>query len=234
MSLSNQTVNGVPLSAILQPYVDDPSGIERIAQRKVPAPALAIEEPNNASWDQHFQTLRSRILSAFDQTSPIDEGGQAPTPSDASAVSVLSLNHVGSTSVPDLPAKAVIDIDLVLSSNTLSHEPFYVPRLESAGFQYLLREPSWHDHRFFCASEPMSCNLHVWGPRCAEVERHRIFRDWLRENEGERELYARTKRECAEAANRGGEGMGEYTNRKDQVVREILGRAYRGLGYVSK
>jgi GrpB-like predicted nucleotidyltransferase (UPF0157 family) len=229
---SARTVNGVPVAAILEPYVHRPEGVERIAERKVKAPVLAIEEPRNAEWTEHFQTFRFRILEAFKQNGPIEEGGH-PATENGGVVSVLAINHVGSTSVPGLPAKAVIDIDLVLSDNTRAVEDDYVPRLESAGFQYLLREPMWHEHRFFCGSEPISCNLHVWGPRCSEVERHRIFRDWLRENTDDRELYAKTKRECAALANEKGETMMEYNFRKEQVITEILMRAFTRLGYIS-
>jgi GrpB-like predicted nucleotidyltransferase (UPF0157 family) len=122
------------------------------------------------------------------------------------------------------------DIDLVLSSNTMAVEPWYVSRLEKAGFQFLIREPTWHEHRFFAAHDPMSCNLHVWGPRCPEVERHRIFRDWLRNHEDDRLLYANTKRECAAVSREKGEVVMEYNLRKENVIRQILARAFKDLG----
>jgi GrpB-like predicted nucleotidyltransferase (UPF0157 family) len=125
------------------------------------------------------------------------------------------------------------DIDLVLSSNTTAVEPWYVSRLEKAGFQFLIREPTWHEHRFFAAHDPMSCNLHVWGPRCPEVERHRIFRDWLRNHEDDRELYASTKRECAAVSRAKGEVVMEYNLRKEDVIRQVLARAFKDLGYES-
>ncbi|KAK3656774.1 hypothetical protein LTR56_002755 [Elasticomyces elasticus] len=202
-------INGVPIEAILQPYEYKPELVERIA--------------HHPQWLDHFQTLKSRILAAFKETT--NEG-------TADSVTILSVNHIGSTSVPNLPAKAVIDIDLVLSSNALPSEPFYVPRLEAAGFQYLFREPGWHEHRFFCASEPMSCNLHVFGPQCSEVERHRIFRDWLKEHRDDLELYARTKKECAALSREKGEIMVDYTLRKEDVINQILTRAFEALGIV--
>ncbi|KAK5705733.1 hypothetical protein LTR17_021421 [Elasticomyces elasticus] len=217
-------INGVPIEAILQPYEYKPELVERIAHRKVKAPELAIVDPD-PQWLDHFQTLKSRILAAFKETT---------SESTADSVTILSVNHIGSTSVPNLPAKAVIDIDLVLSSNALPFEPFYVPRLEAAGFQYLFREPGWHEHRFFCASEPMSCNLHVFGPQCSEVERHRIFRNWLREHRDDMELYARTKKECAALSREKGEIMVDYTLRKEDVINQILTRAFEALGIVPR
>lgn len=220
--MASKTVNGVPVEAIVQEFEDQPDLVERIAHRKVKAPELAIEEPN-PKWLEYFQEFKSRITSAFGEDSQ-----------DANdKVIILAINHVGSTSVPQLPAKAVIDIDLVLSSIAHTYEPYYVPRVEAAGFQYLLREPAWHGHRFFVASEPISCNLHVWGPQCPEVERHRIFRDWLREHEDDRELYAQIKRESAAISREKGEMVMEYNVRKQGVVRQILARAFKELGYMS-
>ena len=232
MNTPNKTVNGVPVEAILKPYEDKPELVQRISERKVKAPELAIVEPD-PQWLDHFQTFKSRILAAFEPHGPNDEVHQQGGGDNASRVAILSINHVGSTSIPKLPAKAVIDIDLVLSSNSLSAEPFYVPRLEAAGFQFLLREPTWHEHRFFCAWEPISCNLHVWGPQCPEVEKHRIFRDWLREHEDDRELYARTKKECAALSREKGEAVMGYNLRKEEVIREILTKAFTELGYLS-
>src|SRR5947208_2751511 len=53
----------------------------------------------------------------------------------------LEVHHVGSTSVPDLPAKPVIDIDLVVADP--SDEPAYIPDLQAAGFVHTIREPWW-------------------------------------------------------------------------------------------
>ncbi|EMC99286.1 hypothetical protein BAUCODRAFT_42663, partial [Baudoinia panamericana UAMH 10762] len=214
---------------ILNPTEDKPELVERVAKRKVKPPELTIVEPDS-QWIDHFETFKARITAAFGRRGPNNEVLLREDGSNATEVVILSINHVGSTSVPDLPAKAVIDIDLVLSSNTLSSEPFYVPRLEAAGFQFLLREPAWHEHRFFYAWEPMLCNLHVWGPQCPEVERHRIFRDWLRNQESDRVLYAATKRECAALSREKGEGMMNYTMRKNEVIGDILTRAFKELG----
>jgi GrpB-like predicted nucleotidyltransferase (UPF0157 family) len=62
---------------------------------------------------------------------------------------VLALEHIGSTSVPDLAAKPIIDIDLTVSD--ASDESAYVPPLESLGFVLTIREARWHQHR--------GCNL---------------------------------------------------------------------------
>ena len=82
--------------------------------------------------------------------------------------------------------------------------------------------------------QTQAVNLHVFGEDCPEVEKHRIFREWLVKSQGDLEVYARVKRECAGASEGLGESMQEYTVRKDECVKGILGRAYRDLGWVDK
>ena len=105
----------------------------------------------------------------------------------------LSIEHVGSTSVPDLPAKPIIDIDLVVEDS--ADEASWLPQLQAAGFMLRIREPWWYEHRCLRFDDPR-CNLHVFSPDCPETIRHRIFRDWLRANANDRELYFRSKQAC--------------------------------------
>ncbi|KAI0509102.1 GrpB domain protein [Xylaria bambusicola] len=139
----------------------------------------------------------------------------------------ILVQHVGSTSVPGLPAKDIIDIDLVVADP--ADEESYVPDLQAAGFVLLLREPVWYQHRFFHFEEPYT-NLHVFGADSPELVRHRLFRDWLREHEDDRRLYTGMKREAAEAAAAAGEGTQQYNDRKEPVVREILQRIFEAHG----
>src|SRR6266542_172051 len=107
---------------------------------------------------------------------------------------VVRLEHAGSTSVPGLPAKPVIDI--VLEVPDSSDESAYVPDLEGAGYVLRIREPDWFEHRVFKGADT-NLNLHVFSAGCLETDRMVLFRDWLRSNEADRDLYARTKRELA-------------------------------------
>ena len=140
---------------------------------------------------------------------------------------MLQLEHVGSTSVPGLAAKPVIDIDLTVADP--DREPDYVPALETIGFRLMIREPWWHGHRMLRAEEP-PCNLHVFGFDSPELIRHRIFRDWLRGNPGDRDRYAVAKRQAAAEANAAGEHVVQYNARKQQVIREIYRRAFAAAG----
>jgi GrpB-like predicted nucleotidyltransferase (UPF0157 family) len=140
---------------------------------------------------------------------------------------VLQLEHVGSTSVPGLSAKPIIDIDLTVADPT--REQDYISALEKAGFTLVVREPWWYGHRCLQANEPR-CNLHVFGFDSPEPVRHRIFRDWLRGNTGDRDLYADIKRQAASEANARGEHIMQYNARKEQVVRDIYRRAFTATG----
>jgi GrpB-like predicted nucleotidyltransferase (UPF0157 family) len=65
----------------------------------------------------------------------------------ALGVRVVRLEHAGSTSVPGLPAKPIVDI--VLEVPDSADEPSYVPDLEAAGYVLRIREPHWYEHRVF-------------------------------------------------------------------------------------
>lgn len=139
----------------------------------------------------------------------------------------LLVDHVGSTAVPGLTAKPVIDVDLVVADP--DDEASYVPALEAAGFELRVREPWWFGHRMLRAEDP-DCHVHVFGPDSPEPFRHRVFRDWLRGNPEDRERYAATKLAAAAAATAAGEHMMQYNARKQRVVREIYARAFRASG----
>src|SRR5262245_40304344 len=92
----------------------------------------------------------------------------------------LLIEHAGSTSVPGLAAKPVIDIVLEVADTT--DEPAYIPALEGAGYVLRIREPDWFEHRLLKEVDP-SVNLHVFSAGCSEIERMLRFRDHLRSDE---------------------------------------------------
>ncbi|MGC4110352.1 MAG: GrpB family protein [Nocardioides sp.] len=142
---------------------------------------------------------------------------------------VLELHHVGSTSVPGLPAKPIIDVDLVVADP--ADEATYIPALVSAGFVHRVREPWWHGHRMLKYDAPET-NLHVFGPDSPEVVRHTMFRQWLLDRPEELQLYADTKRTAASEVNareQGGTAM-DYNAVKEPVVRQIYDRMFRAHG----
>jgi GrpB-like predicted nucleotidyltransferase (UPF0157 family) len=132
---------------------------------------------------------------------------------------VLQLDHVGSTSVRGLPAKPLIDIDMVVADTT--DEGAYVPPLEAIGYTLRIREPDWFEHRLLRGYDP-PVNLHVFNPGCEEIERMLRFRDWLRTHPQDRDLYLRTKRELAAKQ---WKYVQDYADAKSEVIQEILSRA---------
>jgi GrpB-like predicted nucleotidyltransferase (UPF0157 family) len=129
------------------------------------------------------------------------------------------IEHIGSTSVPGLAAKPIIDILLVVADS--SDEPAYVPILEGAGYSLRIREPNWHEHRMF-KGPAADINLHVFSSGCPEINRILNFRNCLRSNATDRDLYERTKRDLA---GKGWSDVEGYANAKSAVIEEILARA---------
>lgn len=139
----------------------------------------------------------------------------------------LSVEHVGSTSVPGLAAKPIIDILLVVTNS--AEESEYVQALETVGYQLRIREPAWHEHRMF-KNPAMDVNLHVFSVGSTEVERMLAFRDWLRSNASDRELYARSKRALAQ---RDWKYTQNYADAKTAVIEEIASRIREAKGPTS-
>jgi GrpB-like predicted nucleotidyltransferase (UPF0157 family) len=132
---------------------------------------------------------------------------------------ITAIEHAGSTSVPGLPAKSVVDIILAVVDS--SDETAYVPRLQAAGYVLRIREPEWHQHRLFKGPDT-DINLHVFSAGCPEIARMLLFRDWLRSHPDDRDRYARTKLALAEQT---WQSVDDYANAKTAVIEEILKRA---------
>jgi GrpB-like predicted nucleotidyltransferase (UPF0157 family) len=132
---------------------------------------------------------------------------------------VLRLEHTGSTSVPGLAAKPIIDMTLEIPDS--SDESRYVPRMEKAGYILRIREPGWYEHRLFKGPDT-NINLHVFSAGCPEVARMVLFRDWLREHAEDRQFYQRTKRDLA---SRDWKYVQNYADAKSAVVAKVMARA---------
>jgi GrpB-like predicted nucleotidyltransferase (UPF0157 family) len=157
--------------------------------------------PYDPHWPSRFAMLAERIRAALDER-------------------VFLLEHVGSTSVPGLCAKPVIDIVLAVPDS--ADEPSYVPALEAAGFRLRIREPDWFAHRCFECLE-VKGNLHVFTAGCEEIARMLRFRDWLRAHDEDRRAYEDEKRELAA---RKWKHVQDYADAKTGIVHEILARAF--------
>jgi GrpB-like predicted nucleotidyltransferase (UPF0157 family) len=131
----------------------------------------------------------------------------------------FAIEHVGSTSVPGLAAKPIIDILLVVANS--ADESSYVPALEKAGYVLGIREPEWHEHRMFKGPDT-NINLHVFSQGDDEIERMLVFRDWLRTNSTDRDSYLAAKRELAR---QNWKYVQNYADAKSKVVESIIARA---------
>jgi GrpB-like predicted nucleotidyltransferase (UPF0157 family) len=156
--------------------------------------------PYDVSWPRAFERESARVRAAL--------GGR-----------VLLMEHVGSTSVPGLAAKPIIDMLLVVPQS--ADEPSYVPPLQAAGYRLVVREPHWHEHRVFKGPDT-NINLHTFSPDSPEVARMIAFRDRLRADAADRTQYVNTKRELAA---RTWAYVQDYADAKSAVVETILGRA---------
>ncbi len=163
------------------------------------AGVVALRDPD-PSWPAQFERERQRIAGAL---------GPA----------ALAIEHTGSTSVPGLAAKPIIDITLTVPDP--ADEAAYVPALERAGYTFTLREPEWYEHRLLNRDWPR-VNLHVFGDGCPEVRQMVGFRDWLRAHPEDRDLYETAKRTLAA---REWAIVQDYADAKTDVVMEIKRRA---------
>jgi GrpB-like predicted nucleotidyltransferase (UPF0157 family) len=132
---------------------------------------------------------------------------------------VLYLEHVGSTAVPGLAAKSIIDIDLIVADS--ADEDAYLTDLVAAGYRLVIREPNWHEHRAFKGPDT-NINLHVFSPGNPETIRHKVFRDWLRTHADDRERYGAVKRHLASRAI----FIQEYAQAKDPIIDDIYAKAF--------
>lgn len=132
---------------------------------------------------------------------------------------LLGLEHIGSTSVPGLCAKPIIDIQLLVEDS--SDEAAYADALVAAGYTLRIREPEWEEHRLFKGIDP-DVNLHVFSRGSRQAARHLRFRDAIRANDEERDRYAAAKRALAA---RTWAYVQNYADAKNDVIDDILARA---------
>ena len=132
---------------------------------------------------------------------------------------VRLLEHAGSTSVPSLAAKPIVDMVLAVADS--SDEGSYVPALETLGYVLRIREPEWFEHRVLKRTDP-AVNLHVFTEYASEISKMLAFRDWLRGHDDDRLLYEQTKRELAA---REWKYVQHYADAKTEVVEAIVARA---------
>jgi GrpB-like predicted nucleotidyltransferase (UPF0157 family) len=159
-----------------------------------PGPVTLVEW--DPAWPERFEREATRIRAAL--------GAVA-----------RRVEHIGSTSVPGLAAKPVVDI--LLSVADAGAEADFVPALEGAGYVLRVREPR---HRMFRTPD-LGVHVHVYADDDPECDRHLAFRDRLRADAGDRAAYERLKRELA---GRDWRDRQEYADAKGPLIAAILAR----------
>lgn len=178
-----------------QPLTDD---VLAAALVRGPQPVWVSLSDYNPAWPARFEARAAQLRQVLGDRARLIE-------------------HVGSTSVPGLAAKPVVDI--VIGLDDPDDEPAYLPDLEAVGYDLRVREPS---HRCLRAGDPdESVNLHCYPPEHVEVRKYLVFRDRLRASESDRQLYEATKRSLADREWR---DMNYYADAKGDVIRAILAR----------
>lgn len=146
-------------------------------------------------WPALFEEHRQRIAAAL-------------------APNAVRIEHIGSTSVPGLAAKPVID---VLVEGVPYGDASVREALDAAGYELFVDEPG---HRMFRTADG-GAHVHLWADG-GDARRHVVFRDWLRSHADDRELYEHVKRRLVE---REWETRDRYAQAKDGVVNTIMRRA---------
>jgi len=181
-----------------QPHTEEQIRATRLVELK-PLVGRIVLADYDPAWPRLFEREAQRVRAAL--------GDRA-----------LSIDHVGSTAVPGLVAKPIIDMVLAVADS--ADEPAYVPSMEAAGYVLCIRDPDDHEQRLFNGPDT-NINLHVHSHGCSEISRMLAFRDRLRASEADRERYASAKRGLAA---KDWKYTQNYADAKTEVIAEILKR----------
>ena len=132
---------------------------------------------------------------------------------------LLRIEHIGSTAVPGLAAKPIIDMLSVVADS--ADEASYIPKLAAAGYELRVREPRFYEHRMLRTSA-RDVHVHVFSPLTPEIYRYLTFRDRLRTNAEDRKRYEDAKRRLAADS---WADMNAYAEAKTDIIESIVSAA---------
>ena len=150
----------------------------------------------DAAWMQRYAIARERIATAL-------------------GAAALQIEHIGSTAVPGLAAKPIVDVLVVVERPAA---PEHEAALTAVGYVLRVREPQ---HRMFRTPE-RDVHVHLWPAGSIEIERYLKLRDHLRANDEDREAYAALKRELA--ARGEWRDTNDYAEAKGPFIEGVLER----------
>jgi GrpB-like predicted nucleotidyltransferase (UPF0157 family) len=154
---------------------------------------------HDPTWAARFEAERPQLAEIFD--------GQA-----------VAIEHIGSTSVPGLCAKPIVDILVGLRELKLTDAE--IDAMERLGYEYL-GEFGLPGRLYFRKGEPRTHHVHVVAHGGEHWDRHLAFRDTLRSNPDERRRYDELKRRLAAE----GHPREVYSELKTPFIREVEARA---------
>lgn len=128
----------------------------------------------------------------------------------------VRVEHIGSTAVPGLDAKPIVDLQIGVRA--IDDEAAFGPPLERLGYQLRVREPG--EHRMY-RTPARDVHVHLWVADSHDERRHLLFRDWLRRSPEDQARYAATKHSLAGAW----DDMNDYALAKGEVIAQITARA---------
>lgn len=180
---------------------DDPDFDARLDAALIAGPEAreVVIAEYSEEWPRRFEAERRRLEEALGATA-------------------RGIEHVGSTSVPGLAAKPIVDI--LVTVDDPDDEAAFVPQLEAAGYELRVREPG---HRMF-RTPGREVHVHVWAAGSDEERRHLVFRDRLRSDPADREEYEQAKRALAGPW----PDVNYYAQAKTPVIEAIMARAAAG------
>jgi GrpB-like predicted nucleotidyltransferase (UPF0157 family) len=137
---------------------------------------------------------------------------------------VVEIEHIGSTAVPGMAAKPVIDI--MVGVRSLVGAKSAIPALESLGYVYWRENPD-PGRMFFVKGMPPYGNQRTHHVHIVEVnsefwEEHRLFCDYLRRHPEEAKQYETLKRDLAATFRSDREA---YTSGKNDYIRAVMSKA---------
>jgi GrpB-like predicted nucleotidyltransferase (UPF0157 family) len=180
-----------------------PDGVELLHG---PSPDPVVLVPPDPAWAERFASIRADLLAAL---------GPA----------AVRVDHIGSTSVPGLPAKPIVDVQISVPS--VDDEGAYRGAVEGLGWVLWVREPG---HRMFRdpPGSPATAHLHVCDAGGPWERRHLLFAAFLRAHPVHADSYLHHKDELRIRV--GSRGMLAYADAKSSFVEAVLVDAERWAG----
>lgn len=155
---------------------------------------------SHEEWNLYFEQMRELLSGALGQRA-------------------LTIEHIGSTSIPGILAKPIVDVCIGITSYEAGFD--YVPIMEKIGFEYFGQYGLEGRHYYMNEGILKKCHVHMLRFDSIDYIEHILFRDYLRENPDEAQLYSSFKKSLVEKKIQ----RWEYVQLKDPLIKEIIARA---------